>query len=113
MFVFVFVLGSIWKPFHRGLYNSGGKPRALQTLRDFPALLHLGHGTEARFLAALRGGTRTVSLLSPDLLTHRVPCEAVRDALCGDLERPHVAAWALATQASSLFSLSCWRTRAR
>jgi ATP-binding cassette subfamily B protein len=51
-----------------------------------PALLRLRTGEELCFLALLRGGRRTVLVLTPDLEVQRLPLEAVRAALCQRIE---------------------------
>lgn len=56
-----------------------------------PALLRIPGEDEPRFLALLKGGRRVVSLIGPDLAVHRLQSEAVRAALCGELEAPLVA----------------------
>lgn len=43
---------------------------------------------DIRFLALLRSGRRSVTLLAPDLSEHRVERQRVRDLLCNPLEEP-------------------------
>jgi ATP-binding cassette, subfamily B, bacterial len=64
----------------------GEVERLLQ--RAGPALLRLPGDGEPCFLAILDGGPRTVSLLGPDLMVHRLRAAAVCAALCRDLEAP-------------------------
>src|SRR5262249_17803733 len=53
-----------------------------------PALLRLPDQGEPRFLALLGGRRRTVSVLGPDLVVHRLRPQAVCAALCRGLETP-------------------------
>ncbi len=55
-----------------------------------PALLQIKTGGEPRFLAVIRGGAKAVTLLNPALGQHRIPSEAVRAALCQEMEAPLV-----------------------
>ncbi len=52
-----------------------------------PGLLRL-HWDGPLFLAVLRGGTRTLTVLGPDLEARRVPAETLRAILCWDIEAP-------------------------
>jgi ATP-binding cassette subfamily B protein len=58
--------------------------------RAGPALLRLP-GTEAPRFIALLGGRRTVAVLGPDLVVHRLQPLAIRAALCRALEAPLAA----------------------
>jgi ATP-binding cassette subfamily B protein len=60
-------------------------------LRAGAALLRLPGDGEPSFLALLRGGRRTVSLLGPDLVIHRLQRAVVYAALRRHLEAPMVA----------------------
>ena len=53
-----------------------------------PAILRLPHQGEPRFLALLGKRWRTVAVLGPDLVVHRLRPAAIRDALCQELEAP-------------------------
>jgi len=58
-----------------------------------PALLRLPRNFdegEPRFLALLKGGRRRISIIGPDASVRRVRLEAVRGALCYELETPRV-----------------------
>ncbi|MEW5983040.1 MAG: ABC transporter ATP-binding protein [Acidobacteriota bacterium] len=54
-----------------------------------PALVRLpaqGHGDALRFLVVIKRVGRHLSVLGPDLQARRVPCDAVRDVLCHEIE---------------------------
>jgi ATP-binding cassette, subfamily B, bacterial len=53
-----------------------------------PAILRLPHKAEPRFLALLGKRRRTVAVLGPDLVVHRLRPATIRDALCQELEAP-------------------------
>jgi ATP-binding cassette subfamily B protein len=59
--------------------------------RAGPALLRWPGPGEPRFLALLGGRRRSVSLLGPDRVAHRLQSEALRTALCQTMELPLVA----------------------
>ena len=59
--------------------------------RAGPTILWLPGVGEPRFIALLGGRRRTVSVLGPDLAVHRLRPEAVRAALCREIEAPLVA----------------------
>src|SRR5262249_961302 len=56
-----------------------------------PALLRLPSAGPARFLVLLGGRRRSVSILGPDLVVHRLPLPAVCAALCQGLDTPWAA----------------------
>jgi ATP-binding cassette subfamily B protein len=56
-----------------------------------PALLHLPDQGEPRFVAILGGRRRTVAVLGPDLVVHRLRPQAVCSALCHGLKAPLTA----------------------
>jgi len=56
-----------------------------------PALMQVRIGSETRFLGLLRGETRNVSLLGPDLIKHSVQPEAILAILCREMESPLIA----------------------
>ena len=56
-----------------------------------PALLRLPGAGEPHFLALLSGRRRTVSILGPDLLLHRLRPDVICRALCHELEQLHMA----------------------
>src|SRR5262249_30247943 len=77
-------------------------PEATSLVRNCaPALLQLQTTAAPRFLAILSGGRRTVTLLSPTLVQYKFQSEAMRAALCHEVERlPMVETKALLERAA-------------
>lgn len=57
--------------------------------RCAPAMLRLQTDSGPRFVLVLGTGRQRVTVLAPDLSRHRVPVQALRDALCAPLEAPY------------------------